>query len=208
MKPEQSKTTELQVIQGGRPSLADIARQAAQAKEQEREAAKQAEQERVQDLLQNIQAINTEIAEAVELVSKAKPEDRAAIEAALEEPRKEREKEKANLLRDPGVQIVHINGLVNELKNCKRWDKLNEIVEAAHSRGWFLELIINEKGNINFRALKIPNFKNPDLKQACSELKNAVFSAIEQLVKKQADFNAKKRSQAEGFTNKPRLTKE
>jgi hypothetical protein len=192
MSTEQQKPDLQLVKETTELSLAEIAEQALKETQEQREAAKQAEIERVAGLLARITAINNDIKAAVQIVGNAHPADRKAVKAKLEKHRKAKEDEKERILNDPGVQLKHIQELILELGNCNRWDKLAEIVEAAHSRGWFEELPINEKGNINYRALRFPDLKEPKLREACTKLRKAVFNALDRIVKQMEEIKAKK----------------
>jgi len=173
---------DLKLVQGGQPSLAEIAKQAAKAAEQERqEQAKRESEEKLNANLTRIAEINKEIEEAVRIVRSANPADRDAIIAQLDGPRTQLESEKTEILNDPDVQLTHINGLICELKECNRWRQIEEIAQAAVSRGWFKEIPKNKKGNLNLRAARFPKFNNPELEKACSHLKHTMFEAMDRV---------------------------
>ncbi|MFC1647534.1 hypothetical protein ACFL10_00895 [Patescibacteria group bacterium] len=201
MSSETSKNPALQLV-GDNLTLAQIAKQATKAAEDERTAKAEAEEERVDGLLSRITTINEQVAEAIKIVRATDVELKNSVIAQLEGPRTALENEKAEILNDPGVQLAHLQLLTQEVQNTERWDDVTEITEDAVSRGWFKKPKLNKKKNINFRALEVPETASKAVKDAAYELKRAINLKITELAK----VSNKKKSQGrpEAF-NPPKL---
>ena len=183
-------------------SLAECLKQAIQEVQQEENA-------RVEGLLGRLGGIKNEFDElendpelqkSIQELSEAQ---RKQVLATLSGNKTALNQERDEILADPGVQLVHLQELTQEVQKAETWGHVIEITEAAVSRGWFKEPKRNGKGNINFRALEVPETDNKAVKDAAYGLKRAINRQITKLAK--ASKEIRPQGRPESF-NPPRLT--
>jgi len=214
MSSETSKKPRLKAVEGGK--ILSFQERA----EQIIAEAKRKEEEEVQASLARLAEIRQGIADAKEAVLKAPDKYKELVEADMQKNIEVLEEERAELLKNPEVQIKHIQGLIEELQECKNFNRLDNIVEAAASRGWVTKPTRHPKtGYVIYNELRKANVKEnpqlaefPELDEACVQLIREIqvtFKRINQRVKdRQRKKKAKEASQKEGFVVRPKATRD